>query len=495
VKYNDGNVVAFDTATTATLADRLPHWEPPAVNVPVAGSSAIAVHPEDESLVAVYYHTTEQVVVYTNAMATNAWGTNFVIGVSGGYRNGPGILTPTNTVDYRRSVKLSGHYFDADAMTNGGTRVANAVLCFQSDGKLWVGDALTSRMLRFDTEGLCDTWFMFVAHTYVASVDPNDPRRVFAGYLEFEVDYTKPIASSWTLKNHWGHYVGGAELERGKSTENGLFSVVTLTNQGVARTYALTRDPARANRKRLVELTPTGVRPTYLADQTPLLELEPDGSTVAMSVSPTAKDGTAAHYFRDAISGWQGADPIYTRQPLATVRYVDGEAPIYWNAAKLRGETLHLFYPGKNQLERDIPAVPFTGNHLGAVDTATGSWLWMNSPTGPLDGRGSFETNCHYAGSAFTVIDDNIFYVYRGEGWRNGQANQIFHYKTDGTFVGQFGTPGFVQGTLPNAPGAAGNIAHLSAVKVNGVIYLYTNDEWSHGVHRWRINASEDSTR
>jgi hypothetical protein len=333
---------------------------------------------------------------------------------------------------------------------------------------------------------------MFVAHTYVACADPNDPKRVFAGYLEFEVDYKKPIASSWTLKNHWGHYVNGAELERGKSTQNGLFSVVSLMNQGVARTYALTRDAAHDNRKRLVELTSSGVRPTYINDQSPLLELEADGSAVAMTVTPTPQSGTTAHYFRDSISGWQDADPVYTRTTLSTVQYVDGVSPVYWGAARLRGSTLFLFYPARNQLERDRPAVPFEGNHLGAVNSANGSWLWMTSPTGPLDGRGTFETNCHYAGSAFTIIDDNIFFVYRGEGWRNGQANQIFHYKTDGTFVGQFGTPAFVQGTILNAPGAGAIVGHISAVRVNSAIYVYTSDEWSHGVHRWRIDPEEN---
>jgi hypothetical protein len=487
VKYNDSNVVAFDAATTVKLADGLPEWEAPSVLVPTNDSTAMAVHPEDPNTVAVYYASTDQVVVYTNSSSATEWGTNFVIGVAGGYATGPSVPAPTNTIEFRYNVKLSGFYYDADGTTNSDARITNAVLCFQSDGKLWVSDTLTSRMLRFDTAGLCDSWFMFVAHSYHAYVDPNDPKRVFAGHLEFEVDYTNTISSCWTLKNCWTRYANGPELERGPSTQNGLFSVVTLTNNGTPQTFALMRDPARGNRRRLVELTRHGIRPTYLQNQSPVLELDPDGSVVTLSVTPTPRTGTTAHFFRDRVVDWFGSDPLFAREPLATVPYKDNHCPIYWGSAKLRGQQLFLFYPSKNQFERDLPAVPFTGAHLGAVDVAGGTWSWLNAPTGPLNGRGNFETNCHYAGSGFAVVDADIFFVYRGEGWRGGQANQIFHYKTDGTFVGQFGTPNFVQGTLLNAPGAGSNVGNISAVKVNGVIYLYTGDEWSHGVHRWRV--------
>lgn len=92
------------------------------------------------------------------------------------------------------------------------------------------------------------------------------------------------------------------------------------------------------------------------------------------------------------------------------------------------------------------------------------------------------------------VDDNNVFFAYRGETWirdtggQPGQANQFFHYKTNGTFVGQFGMPGFIDGTPFNSPGAAGNVMTISIMKTNGAMYIYTNDEWSHGVHRWRVD-------
>ena len=153
VKYNDGNVVAFDPNTTAKISEELTNF----VSVPYYSESGgvVAVDPIDSTRAAVYYHTTDQVVVYT--VDETGPRTNFVIGAAGGYANGPSVLVPTNTVAFRESLKLSGFYYDADGTTNADARITNAVLCFQEDGKLWVSDTLTSRMLRFDTNGLCDS--------------------------------------------------------------------------------------------------------------------------------------------------------------------------------------------------------------------------------------------------------------------------------------------------------------------------------------------------
>ena len=34
---------------------------------------------------------------------------------------------------------------------------------------------------------------MFTPHTYRASVDPNDPSRAFADYLQVQIDYRSPF--------------------------------------------------------------------------------------------------------------------------------------------------------------------------------------------------------------------------------------------------------------------------------------------------------------
>ena len=114
---------------------------------------------------------------------------------------------------------------------------------------------------------------------------------------------------------------------------------------------------------------------------------------------------------------------------------------------------------------------------------------WTNAPSGPLNGRGNFDPLAINGATDFALLGDDIFIGYRGEYWRDKwQANQLMHFKTDGTFVGQFGMP-LYKGVYPNAPGAASNMDTLSLIRVNDVLYFYTNDESGRGMHRWRYDG------
>jgi hypothetical protein len=480
VKYNNGNVVSFNVNTCAKIAENLTDFpSPPSNNNVPTANGVLAVHPGDSSIVAVYYTNTEQVVAYTNANSSTGWGTNFVIGVINGYSNGPSILVPTNTDSFRTNLKLSAYYYESP-----GNKVFTGVLCFQSDGKLWAGDTMTSRMLRFDTNGRCDAWFMYNPHSYCAFSDPNDPTRVFDRFSEFRVDYSKPLQSGWVLTNFWGRLssAGHGEIEHDGMTEQGIYYPVTLTNGTDVRTYALVWDPGSGgNPKRLVELTTNGVRATAITGLSAYAQLERDGSLLSITTN-----ALVATFNRSYISAWSGADPVYSSETLGTVSYTPSTDPIHYNY-KRAGNTAVTFFEEKN-----LGANIFTGFHLGAVTNigggGSGSWIWKTSPTGPLNGRGNFDTNATYPGSTHTIIGTNIFFVYRGEYWNgNGQGTQIFHYSTNGTFIGQCGLPKPGGIWSPNLPGAAGNVFNFSAVSANGVIYLYTSDEGNHGVHRWRI--------
>ena len=44
---------------------------------------------------------------------------------------------------------------------------------------------------------------MYQPHSYMACVDQNNPSRIFNQFLEFKVDYTKPLSQAWTLVNNW----------------------------------------------------------------------------------------------------------------------------------------------------------------------------------------------------------------------------------------------------------------------------------------------------
>ncbi len=413
-----------------------------------------------DGTIAVYDANIDVVRVYN----ANSNGLVYSIGITNGYSNGPSILIPSTDSSFRSQVKLGAMWWDKTQ------KKTNATVCFQQDGKLWVSDTATSRMLRFTTNGGCDAWFMFVPHTYSASADPNDPQRVFNEYLEFRVDYsTLTQTGGWVLTNYWGFNI----TPRPDTTDQGLYNVTTVSNH----TYALIWDPAAngcLQSQRIVELTNNSLRATSTSNLVCNYRIQPDGALHKID-----KIDSTAYFTRQVITNIAGnGDPLYcAATTIATVAYTNGTNPAAFDF-KIAGSRIIVFQESNLH----------TNNHLGAISNAANSvWLWQTMPTGPLNGRGQFDLDAQTAGEEFIVVDDEIFALYRGEFWHGvSQANQILHYKTDGTFVGQFGMPA-TEDTMVNAIGSASNMASLSYTKANGIIYLFTNDEKGRGTQIWRI--------
>ena len=178
VKYAvDGKVFSFDLNDGSGTETNLTFPGSATVGFTVPAGNTIATNPEDRNIAAVYYTNTEQVIIYGNAQSATPT-TNWIIGMMNGYSNGPAIFEPDNTHEYRTNqLKLCSYYFDPNGNPTPDHRVSIPAVCFQSDGKVWVGDAATSRLLRFHTTGTqagkFDTLIQYVAHTYTACVDSS----------------------------------------------------------------------------------------------------------------------------------------------------------------------------------------------------------------------------------------------------------------------------------------------------------------------------------
>jgi hypothetical protein len=424
---------------------------------------AIGVSPVDGTLV-VADAGSEQFKAF-DASGMPAW----VLGQAGGYA----ALGPDVT-------------FDKFWLSAGPTYVA-----FQTDGSFWVGDPGNFRNLHFSAQRAYVEQIMYLPHSYSSSVAATDPTRVFDGFLEFKVDYSKPLAQSWTLVQNWG-----ANLEqRFQVTTKGIRSVVALSN---GRTYAVMA--RRPNGSDLVELTAGGRRltGTHLDLGT---KLYADGSLRYQEI----KSGSLTVYRRDlqgfdAAGNPQWGEPL----PLTGVSGLKERDPYYHSVPLIGGineatfpvtasDVVVSFTPGKSQ-----------GFHLGGMRSGEKGWLWRASPTGlwTLDGGGhvvasdgAYETGrgVHYPASVVMASGHNIVFGYHGEFWNGGQANQWLQYYDNGLFVGQFGRPTYPGPNKTDAlPESAGNAFSPELVSVNGQLYLWHNDESVHGgVHRWRIDGAD----
>jgi hypothetical protein len=366
-------------------------------------------------------------------------------------------------------------------------------VAFESDGSFWFGDPWNERNLHYSATRRYQNQIMYLPHTRVVAVDASDPRRVFSGFLEFAVDYTKPLAGAWHLVRNWS---SGLDA-RYRGEFEGLQSVVTLPGGltlGVVRRYDI-------NRNELVQLTSKGLSPVGATIDFNT-RLYADGSLrmhlirgEALKIFARRLEGSGAH----ATPHW--TDP----QLLAQVPALHADDPYYHDVPFIPGINESVYPQSERGVILSFNPGKSRGFHLGGIDPAREGWLWRASPTGswdidpsgnltPKDGRYDINQGVQYPGNTVSVAGRQVVYGYHGEGWRDGEADQWLHFYDDGLFVGQFGTPGVARpGLVPAeaAAGFAGNAFSAQLVTVNGEVYLWHNDESGHGgVHRWWLDGA-----
>ncbi|MFD2573310.1 RICIN domain-containing protein, partial [Spirosoma soli] len=352
---------------------------------------------------------------------------------------------------------------------------------------------------------------MYLQNNYSCYIDQNNPTRVFAQFLEFGVDYSKPLAAnngSWTLLKNWratmpANYFEVLTINHTYISE--IFrDVLTMSN---GRTYGFLRRFSD-NKWVVVELPANGpIRVTKVAFDAQnryTYHITKDGSLKQSVNNFSGTSGTVNWQTRPLTGFDANNDPIWgAPQDYATAPINSGGEPITWKGGGGRtGETtssnvMITFDDGK------VDGALGGGYHLGGIRVNDNKWLWKTAHATsvgyvgeyPTDGAYDVGNNVEYAGGGFSVFERNIFWNYHGEFWKNSQVNKWQHVYDNGLLVGIFGKTGIqARVEAPDGgavPGMAGNVLLGTVVKApNGNIYLYHAEEfgWS-GVHRWRIDG------
>lgn len=375
-----------------------------------------------------------------------------------------------------------------------------------ADEMLWVVDYCNNRMLRFRTAthaaARSDAQVAYLPAFYTATVDHGNPRRVFANFLEFDVDTGAPLAPgrSWTLVRNW---LAGLPLllSDGRAFNGGsggLGSVETLVD---GRTYGMVMAQGR---QVIVELPASGPLRVVKVLAAPAPHTTPKVLYENGDLGYALTGPTTQAAMRLPLAGFNAAgDPVWSSTPvrLATVPTRPG-TPYYRGAFSGMPPRFPLTAAGK-VVFFDQSVTGNEGFHLGAAGVGGNDWLWLASPSGPLDGKGSFQTKAidgslHYGGNAVWASGRHIVYGYHGEFYKDlqtgnvGQANQFMHFDESGLFVGQFGQAS-TRPSPPNQAGLSGNAFSPTLVRDDNRLYLYHNDESTHGgVHRWRFDGWDD---
>ena len=80
-------------------------------------------------------------------------------------------------------------------------------LAYLPDGSLYVGDPGNCRIQHYSANRTFVDCIMYMPNVYKTSVDKNNPKKLYADFMEFEIDYSKPLGAtngSWKLKKNWG---------------------------------------------------------------------------------------------------------------------------------------------------------------------------------------------------------------------------------------------------------------------------------------------------
>lgn len=405
-----------------------------------------------------------------------------------------------------------GGYADDPAVSAGK-------LCFQArgggeqtaiaaapDGSVWVVDTCNNRMLHLLTDGAdagrSDAQIAYLPAVYTSTVDHGSPRRVFANFLEFDVDNTAPLVPgrSWRLVRNW--LAGLPAVLKDDRAFNGSFggftTVETLSN---GRTYGIVQAQGRTVIVELPAAGPLRVVKTLAAPwpgTTPKVMYE-NGDLGYALTGPGTQSA-----MRLPLTGFDSAgDPVWATVPvkLASVPTLPG-TPHYRGAFSGMPPRFPVTASGR-VVYFDQSVVGNEGFHLGAAAMNGSQWLWQASPSGALDGKGSFQTKAidgstTYGGNAVWAHGRHIVYGYHGEFYKElrtgrvGQANQFMHFDESGLFLGQFGMPSTQASDLQQT-GQSGNAFSPTLVRDGSRLYWYHNDEWGHGgVHRWRIDGWDD---
>ena len=347
VIYETNKVSKFSVNSTGLLT---------ALNISITGllnPLSIAVSPDNNDILVTDGGASQQLKAFSNLTGNALW----VYGTVNGYATDP-------------TVNNSKFYFSDN--TND---VKNPFICYQPDGSFWVSDPGNYRVQHFSaTRNFIDN-IMYLPNNYSVFADHNKPTSVFCQYLEFAIDYSKPLApnnGSWKLLKNWRGSIMPAFYQN-FITE--IFKSVTTLSNG--KTYALLTNKL-TNRPSVVELPATGpIRFTgielnsYSSEQ-----IYQDGSLRDVSDNNFGKNMV---WTKKLLTGFDGLNnPIWgSTQTIASTNATAVTDPVlggpHMLPAEITSSGIVVSFNGST------PPYGSTGYHLGGIKVGDNKWAWKTA--------------------------------------------------------------------------------------------------------------------
>lgn len=405
-------------------------------------------------LILVTISSTQQIKAY-NTSGTLQW----THGQSGGYKSSP----------YAANNKF--HFVDYNDIYGKGFTVP----CL--DGSFWVSDAGNFRQIHFNSSRNYLEKFAYISMNYNASASQISPKRVFAGFTEYNSDSGALVANwSGNLKTGYLNIYRRDVLSDIFVSNNRTFANITYYPNGVYDDGGRTPE--------YVELTDTGIRYTGIRLTQPsnrwlIYSTTPNGDRFRYEYTQ-ANSGIDTVFKRTFTGLNGGGNPTWGAENVFSLVPITANAPIRYCAEKINSSLVFFSANWAN-----------TGYHLGKVQN--NKWVWMTCRStartynGPMPVSDSFDcgNGVEYAGGRCYNVDSFYVWNYLGEFWKNSQTNvwKLFH--KDGLMLMNFGKTGpqaaAISGTYDAPIEASGNSFAGQMVKDGNKLRIFYNDESRHG--------------
>jgi hypothetical protein len=320
---------------------------------------------------------------------------------------------------------------------------------------------------------------------YNVNICGNLNTSVFGQLLEFNIDYTQPLSTGWSLVNNYGY-----NLPAGWQNTGLIESISVLSN---GRKYALLAKGGSGT-PYMSELTTSGLRiintllPAFCS-------MDANGNLFTITKNNAAGNAITI-YKKQNLTGFDGSgNPQWgSATTIATIAtgYQD----------PLTQQTL-LPITTSNKLIVLDPSTS-TGRqfglnyyHIAAYDATAFQRLWRTSKSTfdayngdfPTDGTTDVGNSVVRPWGTLVTVGNEIFLNYHGEGWKKAETGMVYMYNDIGLMEGLFGVLGVSVANQPAAYGYSSNSLNTNATSYGGNYYLYFGDE-SQGskIHRWKIS-------
>lgn len=422
--------------------------------------------------------TNQQVKAYSASTGASVW----TLGQAGGYATNAQAASDKFMFNHPVLDSMATPFIEFNA----------------SDGSFYVGDGGSMRVVKFNSSRVYQDQLQSIRMLYTISANTTDPSMIFVDYLQFERDHSitlGPRNGSWTFTHN---RAGGIDADHVPTSDldarNRFKNATTISGRTIAahtKYLSSGSDP----RVELVELVDGGTIDYTGVTLPEFFEnflIKPNGDVIYEDIDRETVSATGNWKIRTFSFSpdptWAAPTNYNTFPTIAATDpgYKSSRSPAMTSSNKLITFAQHIL----NQ-----------GYHLGAVQLGSSTYLWKTSRstnvnyTGTFPKDGAFDTgnSVQYGGGDVVAVDQNIFWNYHGEFWKNSQTNKWNHYYDNGLLVGQFGKTNIEAQALDGeqAPReAAGNAFSTAVVRYGDDYYIYHCDESVHGgAHEWKVTG------